>query len=96
MAGSRPASEISGMLRVWSDFNTRTVDGLNMVLLYKEKELFGQLESLGLAEGDKVVLYQDDDFEVTATLIVRYDDFLKRDVLLASPDFATIIYFDVE
>ena len=81
------------LLKIYSDFNTRTADDLNIVLFYQGKSLSDQLERLGLAKGDKVILYQDDDdFEVIATLDFKYDEFLGHETLLAIPDWSTIIY----
>ena len=57
------------MLKIYSDFNERTVEGENLILYYRDKPLAEQIEALGLKKGDKVILYQDeDDFEVIATL----------------------------
>jgi hypothetical protein len=82
------------MLRVFSDFNTRTEDGFNLVLQYEEKDLADQLESLHLSEGDKIILYQDGDFEVTATLAFKYEKFLKKNILVGIPDWSTLVHLD--
>ena len=80
------------MVKVFTDFNARTPDGVCFILKYRGANLEGQLVELGLGKGDKIVLYQDDDFEVTATLDMRYVDLLKRESWVAVPDWSTVIY----
>jgi hypothetical protein len=76
------------MLKVFTDFNGRTPDGLCWILVYGEKDLAEQLDQLQLKRGDEIVLYQDEgDFEVTATLDFRWVDMLGRDAWVAIPDW---------
>lgn len=81
------------MIKVHTDFNSRTTDYLNTILEYEGKDLEGQLEALNLHEGDRVVLYQDGDFEVTATLEYSDSKELLRRTLVARPDWSTIVRF---
>jgi hypothetical protein len=54
------------------------------------------MATLALKEGDKIILFQDeDDFEVVATLSYRYIDILGRKAWVAIPDWATIKRFPV-
>lgn len=58
------------MLRVYCDFNDSTEDGRCWILWHDGKPLGEQAAQLGLKEGDRVLLYQDEgDFEVEATLL---------------------------
>lgn len=80
------------MLRVFTDFNARTAEGLCWNLLYRGVALEKQADRLRLATGDKVILCQDDDdFDVTATLDFRHVDALGRDTWVADPDWTTIV-----
>ena len=80
------------MLKIFTDFNARTQDGICWNLKYHEADLETQADELHLETGDKVTLYQDeDDFEVTATLDFRWIDILGRDAWVAIPDWATIV-----
>lgn len=78
------------MLRMFTDFNEMTEDDVCWLLSYGGKDLDSQLGALGLAKGDKIILYQDrDDFEVTATLDYRFVGFIGRDAWVALPDRST-------
>jgi hypothetical protein len=79
-------------IRIYTDFNAQTPDGLCWLLLYNDEDLGSQVEKLGLGKQSKVVLYQDeDDFEVMVTLDFQYNDFLKREAWIATPDWATLV-----
>jgi hypothetical protein len=79
------------MLKVFTDFNARTADGACWNLAYRGTDLGGRADELHLERGDKVILFQDEgDFEVTATLDVRYVDVLGREALVAVPDWLTL------
>ena len=87
-----PPSYCPGMLRVYCDFNDSTVDDLHW-LLFMEGAPFGNLAAaLGLQEGDRVMLFQDeDDFEVEATLhFDRRDPYFMGSRLCARPDWSTL------
>ena len=80
------------MLKVFADFNARAKDDACFALHYRGVVLEKQIEDLRLSKGDKIMLYQDeDDFEVTATLEVRYVDVLKRETWFAVPDWSTLV-----
>ena len=80
------------MLRVFTDFNAITPDGMCWILEYEKAELGERISDLRLRKGDKIALYQDeDDFEVTATLDFRYVDILKREAWVAIPDWGSLI-----
>ena len=80
------------MLRVFTDFNARTQDGVCWNLVYQDADLNEQAATLGLSRGDKITLYQDEsDFDVTATLDHRYVDILGRTAWVAIPDWSTLI-----
>ena len=79
------------MLRVFTDFNARTPDGICWNLIYQGSELDKQADSLHLAKGDKIILFQDeDDFEVIATLDFGNVDVLGRETWVAIPDWSTL------
>ena len=78
------------MLRIFTDFNARTKDGVCLILVYGGEDLAEQAERLGIKKGDKVILYQDeDDFEVTASLDFQYVEMLGRETWVAYPDWST-------
>ena len=80
------------MLKIFADFNARTNDEACFVLFYRDVALGTQIEELRLSKGDKVILYQDeDDFEVTATLDIRYVNVLERETWVAVPDWSTLV-----
>lgn len=80
------------MLRMWTDFNARTQDGVCWHLKYGNADLESQASGLHIAKGDKIILYQDeDDFDVTAILDRRYVDVLGREVWVAVPDWSTLV-----
>jgi hypothetical protein len=80
------------MLRIWTDFNARTRDGICRILLYNNVELERQIAELRLAKGDRIMLFQDEeDFEVTGTLDFRFVDALEREAWVAIPDWSTIV-----
>ena len=79
------------MLRVFADFNSRTSDDWCWLLRYNDQELAGQIQKLGLSQGSKIVLYQDEgDFEVIATLDYRAVAEFDREMWIARPDWSTI------
>lgn len=79
------------MVRVFADFNARTSDGACVILNYGGRALETQMSDLGLSEGSKVLLYQDEgDFHVIATLGYVFVDALQRNALVARPDWSTI------
>ena len=81
------------MLKIYADFNDETVNGEYWILyLYDEKlkdKLEDKMKELNISEGDKVILTQDNDFEVIATLQYRYVDVIRRIALVAIPDWST-------
>jgi len=80
------------MLKVFTDFNASTPDGVCWNLSHRGVPLESQATDLHLVEGDKIALYQDeDDFEVIATLHFRYVDILARQTWVAIPDWSTIV-----
>jgi hypothetical protein len=80
------------MIKVSTDFNARTVDGMCFILKYNRRDLAEQLDELKFSVGDKVQLFQDeDDFEVTAILDYRYVDILNRKAWVAIPDWPTLV-----
>ena len=80
------------MLRIFTDFNAMTADDVCWLLKYRDKPLADQIRELRLGIGSKIVLYQDQDFEVEAVLDSRYINVLKRKTLVAIPDWSTIRY----
>lgn len=61
------------MLRVETSFQDTPGDGLYFVLLYKGRKLCEQIAELGLIDGDKVILWEEDcDLEIEATLLFDY------------------------
>ena len=74
------------MLRLFTDFNTRTVDGACWNLIYHGLVADNDL----LKEGEKVILFQDEnDFEVEAVVEFRFIGDLGRDGWVAIPDWST-------
>ena len=81
------------MIRVFTDFNSMTEGDVCWLLKYGNNDFGKQIETMKFSKGDRILLYQDeDDFEVTATLDVRYVDVLRREVWVAVPDWSTIVY----
>lgn len=78
------------MLRLYTDFNDRTSDGICWNLSYSDIPIENQAEELHLIVGESVKLYQDDDFEVSAVLDFRYVEILSRKTWIAVPDWSTI------
>ena len=62
------------MLRVQTSFQDTPGDGYYFVLLYEERDLGDQLNELGLADGDSVLLWEPDcgDYELEATLLFDF------------------------
>lgn len=62
------------MLRVETSFQDSPGDDFYFVLYYNGRPLREQLEELGLKDGDKVILWEEDcgDFEMEATLLFDY------------------------
>ena len=79
------------MLRVWTDFNARTANELCWILVYRNADLGNQIDELGLVRGDKILLFQDDDFQVEAALDFLYVDMQAREMWVAIPDCSTFI-----
>lgn len=80
------------MLKVLTDFNARTNEGLCFILKYRDRDLESQIEELRLSKGDKIILFPDeDDFEVTATLDKQYVDLLAQEAWVAIPDWSTLV-----
>ena len=80
------------MLRVFTDFNATTNDDLCWLLIFREKHLAEQIDQLKLRRGERIILFQDDDdFEVVATLDVRFVEILGRETWVAIPDWGTIV-----
>jgi len=79
------------MLKVFTDFNAQTPDDMCWLLRFEGADLADQVATLALKEGDKIILFQDeDDFEVVAILSYRYVDILGRQTWVAIPDWTTI------
>jgi hypothetical protein len=80
------------MLRVFTDFNAKTSDGVCWNLKYDDTDLEKRIDDLKCTMGDKVQLFQDEnDFEVTAVLDYRYVDILQRKAWVAVPDWSTLV-----
>lgn len=80
------------MIKIFTDFKARTDDGLCWLLKYRQSDLAQQIDELKLGRGDRIILFQDDDdFEVAATLDVRYGEVLGRDAWVAIPDWETLV-----
>jgi hypothetical protein len=80
------------MLKIFTDFNARTPDGLCWILVHDNVDQNTQVHELSLVVGDRILLYQDeDDFEVAATLDFKYIDIIGREGWVAIPDWATLI-----
>jgi hypothetical protein len=77
------------MLKVYCDFNDRTADDRYWILWFEGQPLAGQLTTLGLQEGDRVTLHQDDDFEVEATLLFDQTTEMGASPVCARPDWST-------
>ncbi len=79
------------MIRVYADFNDGTADGGYWILQYAECDLADKAVELGLAAGDRILLYQDDDdFEVEAALAFRRLDETGNDSWVAYPDWGSL------
>jgi hypothetical protein len=80
------------MIRVYCDFNDPTEDDLYWLLYIDMKPLEDLAESLGLREGDRVILFQDeDDFEVEATLhFGQTSRYFIGEKLCARPGWSTL------
>ena len=74
------------MLRVFTDFNARCVDGNCWILIYNGVPIDGTLVKIG----DKIIILQDeDDFEVVAKVDFRFVESLGRYDWVAIPDWST-------
>jgi hypothetical protein len=61
------------VLRVETSFQDTPDDGFYFVLHFRGRSLTEQLEELGLKDGDKVILWEDEcDLELTAVLLFDY------------------------
>ena len=79
------------MIRLYADFNDRTTDDGYWILQHGGADLDEEAAKLGLAAGDRVLLYQDpDDFEVEAILDLRFVDEIRRRTWVAFPDWGTM------
>jgi hypothetical protein len=79
------------MIKVYADFNDKTPDEGYWILQHDGIDLAAKVSQLGLAIGDQVLLYQDeDDFEVVATLDFRFVDSIGRGSWVAFPDWTTV------
>lgn len=80
------------MLKVWTDFNARTPDDECWILKYEGENLDQLFESLELRDGDKIMLFQDDDdFTVEAKLEFKFVRILQRNAWVAHPNWSTIV-----
>jgi len=62
------------MLRIETSFQDSPGDEFYFALRYKGSPLHEQLAELGLKDGDKVILWEEDcDFETEATLLFDYE-----------------------
>ncbi len=63
------------MLRVQTSFQDTPGDGYYFVLLYDERPLVEQVETLGLRDGDAVILWEPDcgEFTVEAVLLFNFN-----------------------
>jgi len=89
---------MAAMVRIYADFNDRCADDgdvcWNLHIDDQRLETQSQLDKLGLKDGDKVILYQDEDeFEVIAALEWRFVDVLDKTALVAVTDPSTFRYF---
>ncbi len=74
------------MLRLFTDFNARTVGGACWNLVHAGVDADAAI----LRRGDRVILFQDeDDFEVEAVVDFRFVNELKRESWIATPDWST-------
>jgi hypothetical protein len=85
------------MIRVYADFNARTLDGDCFILYYEGIELENCIERLGLTKGSRITLHQDDmgpfsSFDVEAVLTYGYVEQLQREAWTAKPDNSTLKY----
>ena len=75
------------MIRIWADFNAQVGDGrISLHTVGSKRDLEPYQDEL--REGLQVLLHQDDEFEVEATLTCG------RKGWLAIPDMSTIRYLD--
>jgi hypothetical protein len=67
------------MLRVQTSFQDTPGDGYYFVLVYDERPLVEQAETLGLRNGDAVILWEPDcgDFSVEAVLVFNFEHPMK-------------------
>ena len=80
------------MLKIFTDFNSRTAEGVCWNLMYNNFPVETQAEKLKLTIGDVIILYQDEsDFAVNARLDFQYVDTLARKTWIAIPDWSTIL-----
>jgi hypothetical protein len=81
------------VLKVYCDFNDRTADERYWILSYNHQPLGSVAAALGLADGDRVILFQDEgDFEVEATLLFNQNEpeAFFGSLLCAKPDWETL------
>jgi hypothetical protein len=69
------AQELAIMLRVETSFQDTPGDNFYFVLLYKGRPLRDQLSALGLKDGDRIILWDEecDGLEIEATLLFDYN-----------------------
>jgi hypothetical protein len=79
------------VIRVYADFNDQTSDGGYWILQFDDVPINDKITEMGLSNGDRVLLYQDeDDFEVEATLHYKFVDAINREGWVAYPHWATL------
>jgi hypothetical protein len=79
------------MIRIYADFNDQTTDGGYWILQSNKAPIEEKIAEIGLASGDHVLLYQDDDdFEVEATLYYKFVDAIGREGWVAYPKWSTL------
>lgn len=80
------------MLKLFTDFNAMTADGLCWLLKHDAVDLDKRIDDLKLGIGDEVLLFQDEnDFGVTAVLDHRHVEILGRKTWVAIPDWSTLL-----
>jgi hypothetical protein len=85
-------SRTQTVLRIYTDFNARTPDGICWILKYRDIDLEKQAQHLHLTKGDKVILYpEEEDFEVIADLDFKHVDVLGHEIWVAVPDWSTLV-----
>lgn len=90
-AGLHRSYQLVSMIKIYADFNDKTTDGGYWILQHEGADLADQVDELGLAAGDRVLLFQDpDDFEVEAVLDFKFVDIIGRKAWVATPNWVTM------